>query len=300
MFRFVRFLCAIAAGISAVSTSVQACSVCSCGDPSTVACSREAVAETPAWAVAIESRHFSKSNSNDAGDGTESHSQTQIGLAISRTFRHGFEVYVRMPFVSSVLKTTGTSDEAGRINRSGAGDLDLLAKYSLRSLSSSWTPSLSVGVKAPTGNNDLKENGERMTEHAQPGTGSWDGYAVMSLSREGTVTWSGAAGYRFNGVNSFSQRYGQVGWLQLTASRPLFARLRLDAGMRLRSAATDLTDEGSDPNSGGTLLSGLLGARVSLTQALAFRISGAIPLAANLRGSQKEYSQIEGGLVTTF
>ena len=277
----------------------RACSVCSCGDPSTTACSRETVEAEPRWAVAVESRYFSKENSSEEGDGTEAHYQTQVALAVSRTLRGGFEVYGRLPYVTTTLSTTGEGDEAGRIRRSGSGDAELLARYSRRT-SSAWTPSLAVGVKAPTGNNDLRSEGERLTEHAQPGTGSWDGYAVLSVAREGDVGVNGSVGYRYNGKNRFGQRYGQVGWVQAGVSRPALSWLRLDGALRYRSAARDRTPEGLDGNSGGTLLSGVVGVRLGLFESVALRVSGAFPLADHLHGSQKEDPQIEGGFVLTF
>jgi hypothetical protein len=276
----------------------NACSVCSCGDPSTVCCSKEAARDNPRWAVALESRYFSKSNTNDARDGTESHFQTQVGIALSRTFRSGFEIYGRLPYVTTLLKTTGT--DAGSIRQKGLGDGDLLAKFTAHTLSDNWVPSLSVGAKVPTGNNNVQSNGTRITEHAQPGTGSWDGYAILNVAHPGTITWSGAVGYRFNGVNKFGQRYGRVSWVQVTGSRSATSWLKIDFGTRFRGAARDIATDGFDPNSGGNILCGLLTARAALGKDFAFQVSGSVPVATNLNGTQKERPLFEGGLVATF
>ena len=298
MFRCSQIILVAVAAIIASAGASSACSVCSCGDPSSVCCSRDAALDEPHWAVGLESRYFSKSNRNDAGDGTESHNQTQVGIALSRTFRGGFELYGRVPYVATVLKTTGT--DAGRINQNGLGDADILAKYTMLAGVLGWTPSLSLGMKVPTGNNNVMSNGVRITEHAQPGTGSWDGYAILNVSRPGTITWSSAAGYRFNGVNKFGQRYGRVAWLQAVGSRSATSWWKIDAGARFRSGARDMATDGPDPNSGGTMLCGLLTSRMAIGTNLAFQVSGSVPVISNLAGSQKERPLFEGGLVATF
>jgi hypothetical protein len=76
---------------------------------------------------------------------------------------------------------------------SGVGDLLLLGQYSMMKRTS-FDASVLFGVKAPTGETDIRDDdGIRFETEFQPGAGSWDYLLGVSLSKD-----SGNFGYHFN------------------------------------------------------------------------------------------------------
>jgi len=65
-------------------------------------------------------------------------------------------------------------------------------------------------VKTPWGENDVVQGGERVDEHARPGTGSTDVYSSLAflhlVDRRSALFAS--ASYRHTGENDFGYRYG--------------------------------------------------------------------------------------------
>ena len=83
--------------------------------------------------------------------------------------------------------------------------------------------SLVAGVKTPWGRNDLTENGERLDEHAQSGTGATDVFGGLStvvlLDPQSSVFVSFQ--YRQTGTNDHDYRYGRVTTANLAYERKL-------------------------------------------------------------------------------
>jgi hypothetical protein len=247
----------------------------------------------------LESRYVSKQNDSDEGVGTEHHRQTQIAAAATHAFNRSFDAYARLPFTSTTLWTSG-GEEDERMTHSGLGDAEVMGRYTLP-----WQPAnsriaLALGAKLPTGNNNLESDGERLTEHAQLGSGSYDGYAILGWRTNGWLSWEGSAGYRYNGVNSHDQRYGRTAWIETTVARDLNSTFRFESGLRLRDAARDQSVEGFDENSGGSQLLAMVEGRATLGSRVAVVLNGLIPVVSNLFGSQVEQPTIRAGLAVTL
>jgi len=109
-----------------------------------------------------------------------------------------------------------------------------------------------------------------------------------------------SVGYRYNGVNAYGQRYGRTAWAEATATRNVSSPIQIKTGLRFRDAARDATPEGSDVNSGGSLLTVLVESRVTLGSRVSLYLNGDIPVVANLGGTQVERPLLGAGLTVTL
>ncbi len=81
---------------------------------------------------------------------------------------------------------------------------------------------LAVLLKLPTGQNSIKRDGQRLDEHLQPGTGSYDWQVGGLLARSiHAVPVFSSIYYRHSGTNRFGYHYGNSFLYNLGATHPL-------------------------------------------------------------------------------
>ncbi len=180
----------------------------------------------------------------------------------------------------------------------GIGDLMFLVKYNILSLSIVNRNELAVGagIKAPTGQSDVKSNGILVPADMQPGTGSWDiilwsFYSHANLF-EIPLNLLVNISYRINNTNprfgsQFSTyKFGNefistIGFVYLTGGffdPSLF--------VRIRHTAQDQFSLGDIPNTGGNWINLVPGFNLNLIDNFTLRASGQIPIYRDLIGTQ--------------
>jgi hypothetical protein len=298
---------------AALSPRASACSICRCGDPTFNALG--AAVYTPGqFRLALDWERFDKENGvsdRDTGEiiGQDAEVENRFTLSAAYSFGEDFTLVGRLPF--SVRQLTST-DESGAVttNTSGLSDPDLTAFY--RVWASDPAPglgrrawlSLFLGVKTPWGRNNLSENGVRLDEHAQSGTGATDVYgglsAIYLLDPRSSIFASFQ--YRQTGTNPYDYRYGRVTTFNFAYERKPADVLDAVLEVNWRHAEQDIVDaDGNrDPNTGGDIVYLTPRLVVDLGRGILGRIGVQVPIVKNLYGQQTERANVNVGLTVLF
>lgn len=178
----------------------------------------------------------------------------------------------------------------------GFGDLVVLARYTaFESNAPGRTLRIApfVGIKAPTGENDVRDRLGRLPQPIQPGTGSWDvlGGAVLTWQTlefefDGQLSYRAnreARGFEAGDVVELDGSLQYRLWPRsLGAGVPAFLYGVIEAN--LVHAAKDRIDGHDDPNSGGTTLFITPGLQY-VTRKWIVEAGVRIPVSQNLNGT---------------
>jgi len=303
-------LCLLTAGPAA------ACSVCRCGDPTFNALGTDIYKEG-AFRVFLDWDRVDKEQGAAEDQATLSAKQEHEGPArdtlienrfttsLSYSFGERVIAVARIPWSSRQLR----EGEESRSTRDLA-DPELYAL--VRLWSSSFAPGLGRrawvsalgGVKTAWGKNDLKEDGERLDEHVQPGTGSTDWFAGLSglylLDARSTVYAS--AQVRQTGENDFHYEYGNLTLANFGYEHKMTKRADAALELNYRDAGRDRIDAAGtlDPNTGGSILYLTPRLMLDLGRGLVGRLSVQVPVYRDLNGDQTEKAVANVGLTYLF
>jgi hypothetical protein len=284
-----------------------ACSICRCGDPTFNALGKEGVAQTGVR-VALDWDQVKKTQG--PVDERDSLREQRTTLMLAYGLNDRFGVFARMPFSSRDLTEVANGGSESS-HASGLADPEIYAQARL--WSSGFDGAVGIrasvfavaGVKTNWGVNDASQNGERLDEHVQPGTGSTDWFAGLSgsyqLDPKSAVFVS--AQYRQTGRNDFGYRYGRVSLFNVAYERKLSAHWDAVLEANYRHAGIDETDAAglTDPDTGGSI--------VYLTPRILFdagggwvlRASAQVPLSqSGLNGEQSEKTVVNIGITRLF
>ncbi len=298
-----------------------ACSICRCGDPTFNALGSN-IYSAGRFTLAFDWDHLSKeqgafAEGEELGFATrglrraaqsedlETVVENRFTLTASYSFAERFVAVARLPYSSRTL-TEGAEESSG----SGLSDPEFYGLFRL--WASSFGPGLGrrawisavFGVKTPWGRNRLEENGARLDEHVQPGTGSTDlfgGISGLYLFDEKSALFASAQ-YRGTGTNDFGYKYGNITLANLAYERKWTDWLDSALELNFRHSGEDRVDfTGSlDPNTGGDILYVTPRLILDLTHGLVARASVQIPTWKNLNGIQKEKAVFNAGLTYLF
>jgi hypothetical protein len=291
----------------------SACSICRCGDPTFNALG--AAIYTPGqFRLALDWDRFDKKNGvSDLGSteitGLDAEIENRLTLSAAYSFGERLTLVGRLPF--SIRHLT-SSDESGTTTTrtNGLSDPDFTVLFRL--WASPFRPgvgqrtwvSLVAGVKTPWGRNDLSENGERLDEHAQSGTGATDVYgglsAVVQLDMQSSVFASFQ--YRQTGTNDHDYRYGRTTTANLAYEHKLGNAVDAVIEANWRHAEQDRIDgDGNrDPNTGGDLVYLTPRLVLDLGGGLIGRVGVQVPVVKSLYGDQTERLNVNVGLTVLF
>lgn len=304
------------------------CSICRCGDVTFNALGPNVFAEGK-FRLALDWDRFDK-DSAIAADiaaglraagrnrldtapsvGLDEEVENRVTATLSYTFGERVVAVARVPFSQRHL--TSTSYVSGSVDSGSTSDLSDPEFYALvRVWASDFKPGLgrrswvSVlgGVKTAWGRNDLSEDGVRLDEHLQSGTGATDVFAGLStvnlLDARSSVFAS--AQYRRTGTNAFGYRYGNATLVNAAYERKLWTALDTVVELNYRHAQRDLVNEAGDvdPNTGGDILYFTPRVVADLGRGLAGRAAVQIPLVRALYGEQTERFVVNVGLTYLF
>jgi len=132
----------------------------------------------------------------------------------------------------------------------GLGDATLGTLYTLVAPAKGaegWDLALGLGLKLPTGKNDVKKSGSDAMVHAmmQPGTGSWDPIFMLQGGRD-----IGAFSLRFNGIYHLATtgdegyEYGDMIGIDAVARYQAAKPLRIGLGVNFLNTGMDTDHDG--------------------------------------------------------
>ncbi|HEX7878117.1 MAG TPA: transporter [Candidatus Eisenbacteria bacterium] len=272
----------------------SACSICRCGDPTFNALGRTGYS-TPGFRSALDWERFDKDEGNPEED-FESQVENRVTGLLSYGLSDRAMFTLRVPYSHRELTETEDGDEESVVT-DGFSDPELSAQVRLWSTSGATmangtSVSLYGGVKMPFGENALMEDGERIDEHAQPGTGSTDFHGALNLLHLfGTQSsMFASAGYRANGTNDFDYHYGDAWLANLAYEHKLGDRLDGVLEFNYRHAQADEIDpDGTEEeNTGGSLLYVTPKLAANLGRNFVLRTAAQIPTVKDLNGEQTE------------
>jgi hypothetical protein len=316
----------------AAARPAAACSVCRCGDPTFNALGTQ-IFERGAFRLAVDFERLEKSQGifeheeEHHGDGargraaglvaaplpheghehatTEELLEDRLVATLSYAPTERLEIVGRLPWSQREI---AAGDEVS--DADGMGDPELYAMFRL--WASDWEAgmglrswvSLVSGVKTDWGENDQTEDGERIDEHLQSGTGSVDPFVGLSAVRlfDARSTLYGSATWREPGRNDFGYRYGEALLLNVGYERKLGSRFDATVEINFRDAAGDEVDAHGvvDPNTGGAIAFVTPRLLIDLGRNWVARISAQIPAWEDLDGIQDEKAVVNLGLTTQF
>lgn len=286
----------IAAAVAALTTVPSfACSICRCGDPTFNALGKEGVAQT-GLRLALDWDQVKKTQGD--ADERDALRETRTTVLAGYGVSDSFGVFVRLPYSSRDL----TENESGVTEKShakGLADPEIYAQARLWSspfegdVGTRASVYAVFGVKTAWGKNDAKHSGERLDEHAQPGTGSTDWFGGLSGSYQLNPSSAlfASAQYRRTGTNDFDYRYGRVTLLNLAYEHKLGARWDAVVEANYRHAGTDRIDAAGsrDADTGGSMTYLTPRLLFSVGDGWVMRASAQIPLSqSGLNGAQHE------------
>lgn len=294
----------------AVARPAAACSICRCGDPTFNALGSN-IYSSGQFHLALDWDRFNKTQlaSDNGVLGTEHQIENRVTATLSYSIAERVVLVARIPYSFRNLTTT-TAADSSTVATHGLSDPEFYALFRL--WSSSFGPRLGrrawisavAGVKTPWGQNDVRQAGERVDEHEQPGTGSTDvfgGLAGIYLFDESSSMFASAQ-YRGTGRNSFGYKYGNLTTANLAYERKLAEQLDAVLELNFRHSGSDQVDFGGelDPNTGGNILYVTPRLIVGLGQGIVLRLSAQIPAWKSLYGIQSEKVNFNAGLTFLF
>ena len=150
----------------------------------------------------------------------------------------------------------------------------------------------------------MRQNRERVDEHAQPGTGSTDVFGGLSgvhLFDERSSLFASAQ-YRGTGRNSFGYKYGNLTMANLAYERKATESVDAVVEANFRHAGSDQVDASGelDPNTGGNIVYVTPRLVVNLGSGIVLRLAAQIPAWKSLSGVQSEKVNLNAGLTFLF
>ncbi len=282
----------------------SACSICRCGDATFNALGKDGFAGT-GLRLSFDTERIDKTEGAPDGE-SESQVEHRMTAMLSYGFCEPFSLFARIPFSDRNLTTREPLLGSGRVHTAGLSDPEILGRLTV--WASPFAPgvgrrsslSLTFGVKTPFGQNDVTRGGERVDEHAQPGTGSTDlfgGAAFLYLiDSRSAVFLSGT--YRHTGANRHGYRYGSTALANAAYEHKLASRFDAVLELNFRSAAKDRVsaDGTRGDDTGGTLFYVTPHVLVDLGRGIVLRASAQIPTFRRLNGYQRERVVLNAGL----
>ena len=284
--------------------------MCRCGDPTFNALGSN-IYSSGQFHLAVDWDRFNKTQFTSQGGvpGTDHEIENRVTATLSYSFAERVVLVARVPYSFRNLTTTAGADSS-TVSTRGISDPELYVLFRL--WSSSFGPGLGrrawisavAGVKTAWGQNDILQNGDRVDEHAQPGTGSTDVFGGLSgvyLFDERSSLFVSAQ-YRGTGRNSFGYKYGNLTMANLAYERKLADSVDALVEANFRHSGSDqvASSRELDPNTGGNILYVTPRLIVNLGSGIVLRLAAQIPAWKSLYGVQSEKVNFNAGLTFLF
>jgi hypothetical protein len=237
------------------------------------------------------------------GIGTEHQREFRPSLRLTYNLLDELSFAIEAPFQFRRIVAT-TTEGADSERSSGFGDTELSAVW-MRNISNSdgqfYTGGLSLAIKMPTGNNNIRQAGNRLDEHLQAGTGAYDWQAGAAISRMTCSSrYFSSLYYRHNGASKFAYHYGNAALYNVGGQWPLTDRISVSTQVNGRYAARDLNHNLIEENTGGWVTYLTPGVKLNLTETAAVSVAIQIPVFQQLYGVQTEKAVFSAGFSVGF
>jgi hypothetical protein len=164
-------------------------------------------------------------------------------------------VFASLPVFGQRYSVVGHGGVETAYNVKGLGDLVVGGRYALiagpqRSLVAS------LGVKVPTGQNDVIDPYDQtiLDPTMQPGTGAGDLITALSWSATaGPMQWTLSGSYQWNTTNGDNYKFGNEGIAAVTAGRA-FGRFSPSLQLKLWNRPRSVFVDEDVPSTGGTIV----------------------------------------------
>jgi hypothetical protein len=293
---------ALAATLAAAPSLARACSVCACGDPLLTAGDPAAIAGRLRVQVDTE---FLRVDAGNEADPTRTDRLTQWSYRLNSVWRpiDTLAFSATLPVVSKSMRMVGGGMPAeSTSSATGLGDLEAAVRWApFRSVDLGTARvhevALSLGTSMPTGANGLRQGGERIDEHGQPGTGAWGPFAgVHYRFEQGDWTAFASVSGRVRTENGYGYTYGRALLWSVHGQRFLGRRVAVELGVDGRYAAADRADAAAVENTGGSVLSLSPGVYAKPAGGAWVFARAQLPFVARLRGEQAVYPTVTLGV----
>ncbi len=282
--------------------AAAACSMCRCSDPVFSALG-EGLYSYGGFQVALDWTRLDQSQG--AGEDFEE----QVRNSLVATISYGW--HERLTFVAQVPYTFNHLTEGDEVETAdGMGDPAFFVYVRLWSSEfnsglgrRAWISAV-VSVKTPWGKNDVTQDGERLDEHVQPGTGATNlsgGLTGLYLLDEKSSLYASTA-YTGTGRNDFGYKYGDNVQVNFVYDRKLTEWLDGVLELNFLDAKRDQVDALGvpDPDTGGQTLYVTPRVGINVVRGLVARAGVQIPVWENLNGRQDVKPAFTAGLTYVF
>jgi hypothetical protein len=285
-----------------VPAAGRSCSICRCGDPTFNALGADGY-DFPGFRSAFDWERFDKEE-GDSSEESEAQVENRMTALLSWGVDDRLALFARFPYSIREL-TSREGGDVEEVRTNGLSDPETYAQLRLWSspfnggTGMRMSLSAQAGVKTPWGENDLREDGERVDEHAQPGTGSTDVFGGLTFLYliDARSAFFASSAYRHTGENDFGYRYGSSVLANAAYERKLGKRVDAVCELNLRHAEQDRVDEeGALADTGGTLLYVTPRLLVNVGGGVVLRVASQLPLARDLNGEQTERAVLNAGV----
>ncbi len=231
--------------------------------------------------------------------GTEHEREFRPSLRASYGITNQLTLSAELPYSFKRIEEQAPSGNTAS-STSGFGDAELTLAWSTpfaRTQKETWTLGFGGTLKTPTGSNNSIRNSERLDEHLQPGSGSYDWQFGSTIARVAVNSSEHVSLYvRLTGTNSFAYHYGKailynLG-MQQRIAQSVFGTIQIDG----RHASRDTQDRLDVDNTGGSVLYLSPGIRLRVTPRVSLIASVQIPVWENLYGIQSEKAVLNTGV----
>jgi hypothetical protein len=287
--------------LSLAASAAEPCSICRCGDPTFNALGKAGY-NVRGFRFALDWERYDKQEGPPELEAEELVEQRFTAL-VAYGFSDRFTLQARLPLSFRDFQEIEGGEVHDSFTTSGLSDPELSAQLRvwaspLTALGHKSSVSLVAGVKAPFGQNEYAIDGERVDEHAQPGTGSTDVFGGLGALHiiDPHSTLFASLQYRHTGENDFAYRYGPSFLANLAYERKLTGRLDAVVELNFRHSVEDQESSEDVPNTGGTILYVTPRLLVDLGAGFVLRGAVQIPVARDLNGAQQEHAVFNVGL----
>ena len=271
-----------------LSASPAAATTCSCANVPLLGTMELATPGDGKWflATTYEFHDASElvSGSSTVPDATgRDRTSEALVVELSRGLGGKFSFSAMLAAVNHGRSVGGVTDEV-----TGLGDAIVMLKYSpaMISLYSRNALPFGVGAQLPVGENAATRGGIVLAEDLQPSTGAYAGifwvYAARAMNESAGARVYASATYTNNGENDRDYQFGHSTTVSLGASYQTQAPWGFNLEMLYRHADRDRRASADIPNTGGEWLDLVPAVQYHISDSMAVRASGRIPLTRNL------------------
>ena len=237
-------------------------------------------------------------SSNKFDDNNRVRTTHSVLLNVGYTFNHRFAIDAVIPYVVQGRKVNFQNND-DYTTTSGIGDLVILPKILVFGANSiSRQLQIGAGIKAPTGQSDIKINQIALNADMQPGSGSWDlifmANYYQTLKSRPSIGFNSTVNFRLAGTNKnyLEVQDYQFGndfyWLNSISDQiPLKnAVLSPTLGLRYRIIGISEINDIALDNTGGQWLTAMLAASIKWNKLPLLYVSGELPVYSKVNGVQ--------------